>query len=1218
MDTLNLDVEQQASVFRILAGLLHLGNVKFKEDESKGETENLAISNPEVLELAATLLQVDPNKLSHGIRSRLVKIAGEEFTKYNNADEAAASRDALLKATYDNTFGWLFGRINGELVGEGELFHYIGVLDVYGFEIFDTNHFEQLCINFANEKLQSHFNNHCFTLAQQEYQSEGVEVDLFKFIDNSTCIQLFEKRQTGILSLIDEQLRLPVRSDEQLLIRMHEVHEKHVNYVKPKINMSHFSIRHYAGDVQYQIKGFLEKNADKLENEMSDLMKSSACSIVKSLFILETAASVANDTLPNEIDQNKEPNSHRSSVKKVADMSIGKQFHNQLQELTRLLMMTNPHFIRCIKPNEQKYPNSFYHPSVLQQLKYLGLKDLIAIRQHGYPIWTPHAAFIERYTILNYKDPHPATKVGVEQMLTKLLGSVEDKSWDVGTTKVFMKNSVREELESQRTKIIASWVAQFQKFCRSKLAKARVEKIKKLRDQLLEEIKVVQEKSTGVEKLTELLFNAEELDAAFPSLKTAAVLIEQAEDKETCVGVLAQLSACECQDASMFKHMIDRAGKLNLLDTTCPELKKAKEVYERIKDTTLTRITPELVNIAINSGISELLTIATDLEGDNLPDQEMHNKLVTKMSQVRSSEQLQEQIRNSEINSSKRKTRRKTVMLMGRASENRGSAGPGFKDKKYQLHLYPDLRNPEEFSKGKIFKQKKTKKADRMLVFTDKPISKSLCKLPAALTKLAVTLFKTIQGFMGNRSYSFTEGLASTVVSQVLDQALLRDETYVQICKQVTENPDMESRLKGWHLMCLCVERFPPSNIMLPYLNHFFLRSEGEIEENKHEPVDFLVKPYAAYCLAVLAKTTEIYIKHKNCPKIKSVSVNHAANFRKRVMIPGTVRINTCDGSHLNCTMNPWLPAGEAVDMVCRELGIKDSHGFSIYEVKKERDVYITPKQCLLDFHAGTHVNEPDQSTPYFLLKQRLRRVKDSPGTSQDPVIQTLLYFQYIKDIAKGKYPFSPEGLIEVWAHHHKFMQQVKGTEPTTPPDMAYTSQSTGRADISLSLKALKVKDVAKIEEKASKITEEMSPAKVFAVASKQCPDFGNQMFDTQLDIGGGKKQHARLSISPTDFVMSSLAKDGKVVSASKFPLSLIEKFSSTGTMLVLSFQPPSSASTAKVRHYMMLTNEASGIKHLLRNLTTKEAMPNDLKGIMQWQMSDFPDLKVIKQKIKK
>ncbi|XP_062221813.1 protein OPAQUE1-like isoform X3 [Phragmites australis] len=431
MDIVGISRKDQDAIFRTLAAILHLGNVEFspgKEHDSskiKDSTSNFH------LQMAANLFMCDSNLLVSTLCSRSIHTHEGIIIKALDCAAAAANRDALAKTVYARLFDWLVENINKSIGQDVDSKVQIGVLDIYGFESFKNNSFEQFCINFANEKLQQHFNEHVFKMEQEEYKSEEINWSYIEFIDNQDVLDLIEKKPIGIIALLDEACMFPKSTHETFATKMFRNFSSHPRLEKTKFSETDFTISHYAGKVTYQTDSFLEKNRDYIVAEHCNLLSSSRCPFVSGLFT----------SLPEE--------SLRSSYK---FSSVASRFKQQLQALMETLNSTEPHYVRCVKPNSANRPQLFENQSVLHQLRCGGVLEAVRISLAGYPTRRTYAEFVDRFAVLV-----PELLIGSydERMLTKgILEKTKLENFQLGRTKVFLRAGQIAILDMRRAEVL--------------------------------------------------------------------------------------------------------------------------------------------------------------------------------------------------------------------------------------------------------------------------------------------------------------------------------------------------------------------------------------------------------------------------------------------------------------------------------------------------------------------------------------------------------------------------------------------------------------------------------------------------------------------------------------------------------------------------------------------------------------------------------------------
>ncbi|KAF3813902.1 hypothetical protein GH733_017934 [Mirounga leonina] len=386
-DVLGFSPEEKVSVYKLTGGIMHFGNMKFKQ---KPREEQAEVDTTEVADKVAHLMGLNSGELQKGITRPRVKVGNEFVQKGQNMEQCNNSIGALGKAVYDKMFKWLVVRINKTLDTKMQRQFFIGVLDIAGFEIFEFNSFEQLCINFTNEKLQQFFNHHMFVLEQEEYKREGIEWVFIDFgLDLQACIDLLEKPM-GIFSILEEQCVFPKATDATFKAALYDNHlGKSSNFLKPKGGKgkgpeAHFELIHYAGTVGYNITGWLEKNKDPLNETVVGLFQKSSLGLLAILFKEEEA-----------------PAGSKKQKRGSSFMTVSNFYREQLNKLMTTLHSTAPHFVRCIVPNEFKQSGVVDAHLIMHQLACNGVLEGIRICRKGFPNRMQYPEFKQRYQVLN-------------------------------------------------------------------------------------------------------------------------------------------------------------------------------------------------------------------------------------------------------------------------------------------------------------------------------------------------------------------------------------------------------------------------------------------------------------------------------------------------------------------------------------------------------------------------------------------------------------------------------------------------------------------------------------------------------------------------------------------------------------------------------------------------------------------------------------------------
>lgn len=393
--------ETQHQIFKILAALLHIGNIEIKKTRNDA---SLSADEPN-LKLACELLGIDAYNFAKWVTKKQIITRSEKIVSNLNYNQALVAKDSVAKFIYSALFDWLVENINTVLCNPAvndQISSFIGVLDIYGFEHFEKNSFEQFCINYANEKLQQEFNQHVFKLEQEEYVKEEIEWSFIEFNDNQPCIDLIENK-LGILSLLDEESRLPAGSDESWTQKLYQTLDKSPTnkvFSKPRFGQTKFIVSHYALDVAYDVEGFIEKNRDTVSDGHLEVLKASTNeTLINILEGLEKAAKKLEEAKKLELEQagSKKPGPIRTVNRKP---TLGSMFKQSLIELMNTINSTNVHYIRCIKPNADKEAWQFDNLMVLSQLRACGVLETIRISCAGFPSRWTFEEFVLRYYIL--------------------------------------------------------------------------------------------------------------------------------------------------------------------------------------------------------------------------------------------------------------------------------------------------------------------------------------------------------------------------------------------------------------------------------------------------------------------------------------------------------------------------------------------------------------------------------------------------------------------------------------------------------------------------------------------------------------------------------------------------------------------------------------------------------------------------------------------------
>ncbi len=591
MDILHFSDPEQSEVWKILAAILHLGNVSFSKHANVDQDVEAKIVNSDTLSFAAGLIGCNASIISKVLTERVLSV-GKVVVQYK-VQEARDVRDSITKTLYSLLFEWIIRKINITLERNGttnssqrDRCRMIGLLDIFGFESFVTNSFEQLCINFCNEKLNNHFNEHVFKHELAIYESEGVEVEELDFKDNAMIVDFLENQNCGILSLLDDQIMIN-GTDDKFLNRVAQLHKTSPQYQVPRRKDcpdpdpgNCFGIVHYAGTVYYNVRGFLDKNKDTLHPDVVDALRGSKYKMVADMF--KEGSSLGREKWFTEgvrgRDSSHSPPPGPRKGKITTGNSVGRQFRSQLDSLMGTLNTTNPHYIRCMKPNSDKKGNMFVSRMVLQQLQYSGLLEVCRIRKMGFPVRRTFSEFMSRYKVIF------ATSPTVKDLVASLIkeGYADHMSLKVGHTKILMKQAQANGLDIVREKVVEKYVVKIQAICRGFVIRQKLFYYKRI----LAELRMAMKRRSET-KLIHWLAQAEELPnngQHFPVVLEAASCLRRIEQESKVLGLIEDALGSSNLDALV--SAIADAQNLNppFEHDRVKEAIRRKDILEEEKD----------------------------------------------------------------------------------------------------------------------------------------------------------------------------------------------------------------------------------------------------------------------------------------------------------------------------------------------------------------------------------------------------------------------------------------------------------------------------------------------------------------------------------------------------------------------------------------------------------------------------------------------------------
>ncbi|KAG8222517.1 hypothetical protein J437_LFUL004553 [Ladona fulva] len=489
MNIMGMTIEDLSAIFRIISSVMLFGNMKFKQERN---SDQATLPDNTVAQKVAHLLGLSVTEMTKAFLKPRIKVGRDFVTKAQTKEQVEFAVEAISKACYERLFRWLVNRINRSLdrtKRQGASF--IGILDMAGFEIFELNSFEQLCINYTNEKLQQLFNHTMFILEQEEYQREGIEWKFIDFgLDLQPTIDLIDKPM-GIMALLDEECWFPKATDKTFVEKLVGAHSDHPKFMKTDFRgVADFAIIHYAGKVDYSAAKWLMKNMDPLNENVVSLLQSSQDPFVVHIWKDAEIVGMAQQALTDT--------QFGARTRKGMFRTVSQLYKEQLAKLMVTLRNTNPNFVRCIIPNHEKRAGKIDAPLVLDQLRCNGVLEGIRICRQGFPNRTPFQEFRQRYELLTpnvIPKGFMDGKKACEKMIMAL--ELDPNLYRVGQSKIFFRAGVLAHLEEERDYKITDLIVNFQAFCRGFLARRNYQK----RLQQLNAIRIIQRNCAAYLKL---------------------------------------------------------------------------------------------------------------------------------------------------------------------------------------------------------------------------------------------------------------------------------------------------------------------------------------------------------------------------------------------------------------------------------------------------------------------------------------------------------------------------------------------------------------------------------------------------------------------------------------------------------------------------------------------------------------------------------------------
>nr|CAI5836957.1 unnamed protein product [Callosobruchus analis] len=1005
---LNFTEKEISDILCLLSSILHLCNIKFKGGTSS-HSETSEIADQGLSDKVSKLLCVNKFDLSEALIKKTIYASGDQVVANLSKEQASDSRNAFVKGIYGQLFIFIVDKINtaiSQTKGRGR--GSIGVLDIFGFENFMLNSFEQLCINYANESLQQFFIQHIFKMEQEYYTKEGINWSNISFIDNQDVLDLLAVKPLNVFALIDEESKFPNGTDFSMLNKLHKQHGGNQSYLKPKSDITpSFGIQHFAGDVFYDAPGFLEKNRDSFSQDLKNLVLSSKNDLLKDIFKLEQDA----------------------KMKKT----LSSQFRTSLDMLMKTLSSCHPFFVRCIKPNEYKKPQIFDRALCTRQLRYSGMMETAKIRQAGYPIRYSYIEFVDRFRYLAKAIP-ASVKGDCRNSAEKICKAAlkEDSDYQFGNTKVFLKHQDNEKLEELRRDILDRYIKVLQKAIRGWICRRR---FLRLRNAAL----VVQKhyRARGFRSRYLLMrYGFQRLQAsilsnqrrvAFKTIRNNIVKLQALskgylERRHGQMGRITSIIRQRNLDEDELKRhgiknykseatkmMQSRLAEVN--KEYAERLRKMEEENERARKVIDKEFDFLDSTSILNNRINDTISISpTDIDIPGMQDDRCKS--------VESLDLQEYTFRKfaatyfiSSLNYQHQRKPPKDALLqlptpddvlasqalyitimrfMGDYPETKEAAsdmdrapvmskvsqtiGRSFVNRKE----YQDLMREEK----KMLTMKKSDR-QRLISMTLKRKTKLLEDVRRGLVEDSHAA-DTYREWTNKRTGTLEK--LHFVIGHGILRAELRDEIYAIICKQLTGNHIKASYARGWILLTLCVGCFPPSDRMINYLKAFIRTGPPG---------------YAPYCEEKLNRTIQNGARTQPPSWLELIAAKNKESI--------SLQVSLSDGTEQTISVDSATTSEEMLKHLATLLNLKDTFGFSLFialydkvmSLGSEKDnVMDAISQCEQYSKEQGH-HEKNSPWRIFLRKEIFTPWHDP---SFDPTATRLIYRQIVKGLKNGEY----------------------------------------------------------------------------------------------------------------------------------------------------------------------------------------------------------------------
>ncbi|XP_078265910.1 unconventional myosin-VIIa-like [Rhinoraja longicauda] len=1052
MKILMFSDKEQWEIHKLLAAVLHLGNLKFQAAVYNNlDCCELLSSNH--LSMATKLLEVDLQELENGMINRSILVRGESVSTPMSKAWAAGSRDALAKAIYSHLFVWIVNKVNMVIykqpANNSGKASSIGLLDIFGFENFDLNSFEQLCINFANEQLQQFFVRHLFKEEQAEYLQENIDWVHVDFVDNQKALDVLSIKPMSIISLIDEESKLLKGTDRTMLNKLNNHHRDSGIYLPPKSSHdTKFGIAHFAGVVDYDSNGFLEKNRDDLSFSIVQVVHSSSNTFLRQIF---QAGDISRGSIRQANDSHK-----RLST-------LCSKFKQSLDNLMKTLRACQPFFIRCIKPNDYKKPLLFDRELCTKQLRYSGIKATIRIRKSGYPIRFTFQDFVQKFKVTLRSALWQCTEDNVRLRCKQIAESVigVDGGWKIGKTKIFLKECDHLTLKIEQERILTAHVLIIQKSMRGFKDRKNFLRLRAAAQMIQSHWrgqrcrKKYRLMRHGFGRL-QALYHAQRMVRQYQDTRRRVILFQA-----QCQGYLARINhnkrikALVTIQAYTMGLLIRRNYRIMRRD-----IEGGAEAGKLGKKGGQRRV--KLVAVATakeESGAGEwakqdmmnerrlreeyLRTHQQEANPDLINDLEIVDEIFSFLPNVLEGQENEDPMEFEDLEVKGQRLEEfdldDTSLSSDSVEEDDLSqftfskyAATYFQGSSTASHIRQPLRHPLLFHEDQVDVLASLAVWNVILRFMGdlpepKPFAKTSEKTrDSIMTQIYESLGRKSKVVMtanqatdespcdptpgegmlldenpvSDRPMSNLEKL-HFIIGNAIARPSIRDEIYCQICKQLSNCYNKNAFARGWILLSLCVGCFPSSESFLKYLRSFIRTGPAG---------------YAPYCEERLRRTT--------ANGARTEPPSYLELEASKTKQPMKVTVTLMSGESYSVSIDSATTAQELCSALAGRIGLTDSFGFSIYIALYQKvsslgsgadHILDAISQCE-QYVKGQGRQEQHAAWRLLFRKEIFTPWHDSRA---DPVSTDLIYQQILRGIRFGEYQYEvrSEELLNIAAN---------------------------------------------------------------------------------------------------------------------------------------------------------------------------------------------------------